>query len=270
MKNVFSILSSLIFFLSISAYSQNQKFRDKLDYKVTYELTYKMDSTAIDSAKSEYMILSVGDELSVFSSSAKTIANRYIIKGNMGTTNPAALTQFQYVIFKSAETDKIYYTLQIPKTSDRFYYVQEKDLFNWEISPETKLIEGYKTQKATTSFAGRNYVAWFTPEIPIPEGPYKFNGLPGLILEIADTKGHYVFKFIGLEELSPAVPFKIDLNHYIETEKEKLLQNFYRYRRDPFTYDPNPNVQINPETHKALVEGFTKMLEKENNPIELE
>lgn len=42
-------------------------------------------------------------------------------------------------------------------------------------------------------YAGRNWTAWYTEDIPIQFGSYKFNGLPGLILEIYDDKEHYHF-----------------------------------------------------------------------------
>ena len=47
---------------------------------------------------------------------------------------------------------------------------------------------------------GRNYHAWFAPEIPLNEGPWKFNGLPGLILEVYDTQDHYHFTLIGMQQ----------------------------------------------------------------------
>lgn len=51
----------------------------------------------------------------------------------------------------------------------------------------------FNLQKATARYGGRNWIAWFTEEIPISEGPYKFNGLPGLIFEIYDDKENYKF-----------------------------------------------------------------------------
>src|SRR5690606_1469092 len=48
-------------------------------------------------------------------------------------------------------------------------------------------------QRADIRFGGRDWVAWFTTEIPIPDGPYKFCGLPGLIVSIADTQQHWQF-----------------------------------------------------------------------------
>lgn len=248
----------------------SQKLNDKFEYKITYKLTYNLDSTALEEPKSEYMILYTGKNLSKFSSRAKTLENPVVVKGNTGHTSRAALTQFHYEILKGNQSGKIYYTLKIPKMDDRLYYAEEMDQFEWEILPETRKIKDFQAQKATTSFAGRDYVAWFTPEIPIAEGPFKFNGLPGLILEIADTKAHWVFDFFGLEKLSPKLTYKLNLNRFVETEKEQLENLWYRYRRDPMGNANNPNVKTTPEVQKQYIEAFTKMLEKENNPIELE
>ncbi|SNR62472.1 GLPGLI family protein [Lutibacter flavus] len=259
-----------LFFTSINfiGFSQN-KLKDEFNYKITYNLTYKLDSTSLDKPKSELMILYLGDNLSIFSSRAKTLANPIVIRGNSGHTSRFALTKFHYEILKDNRTDKLYYTLQIPKMQDQFYYIQDKGLFNWKISEETKIIKGYKVQKATTSFAERDYIAWFSPEIPIAEGPYKFNGLPGLILEISDTDNDYVFEFIGLEKITPKLPYKINLKQYVKTEKEELLDLWHRYRSDPFTYANNPNMKISPENHKKYLKYWTEMLNKENNPLEL-
>lgn len=61
----------------------------------------------------------------------------------------------------------------------------------WEISDDTKEIGGFTTINARTSFRGRDYEVWFTPEIPISAGPWKLNGLPGLILEAKDIEEHW-------------------------------------------------------------------------------
>ncbi|MDE0472222.1 MAG: GLPGLI family protein [Ekhidna sp.] len=57
---------------------------------------------------------------------------------------------------------------------------------DWRIKSETKMIADLKCTRATTSFRGRRYEAWFAPEIPVPYGPWKFNGLPGLIVKLED------------------------------------------------------------------------------------
>ena len=54
----------------------------------------------------------------------------------------------------------------------------------WKLTNETQTIIGYKCQKATCRFRGRDFIAWFAPAVPVKRGPWKFGGLPGLILKV--------------------------------------------------------------------------------------
>ncbi|MDL2257347.1 GLPGLI family protein, partial [Bacteroidales bacterium OttesenSCG-928-I14] len=85
---------------------------------------------------------------------------------------------------------------------ENYIYEEELPIFNWVIFNETQSILSYDCQKATTSFRGRDYIAWFAPAIPISNGPWKFGGLPGLILKLCDTKEEFVFECNGLEQLN--------------------------------------------------------------------
>ncbi len=266
MKIINNIALVLFLACSLPVFAQ-KKLNDNFKYKVTYQLTYSLDSTKLDQKKSEYMILYLGNNLSVFLSQAKTISNNYIIKGNKGSTTPMGITDFQYEIIKNKADKKIYYT-HIIGGKDYFYYLQNLNLFNWQLKSETKNVLGYKAQQATTSFSGRDYIAWFTSEIPIPDGPYKFNGLPGLILELYDTQNHYHFTLHSFETLRESIPYTINLNNYIAVDESKLLKMYLRYKKDPFTYVGNSNTKISPEVHKKYVEMFKEKLEKENNVIE--
>ncbi len=60
-------------------------------------------------------------------------------------------------------------------------------LFSWQITNNKKEILGYNCLSAKTYFRGREYIAYFTTQIPVSDGPWKFNGLPGLILEVSDS-----------------------------------------------------------------------------------
>ncbi len=70
---------------------------------------------------------------------------------------------------------------------------------NWKIEKETKKIGSFLCKKATTTFRGRNYTAWFTTQIPLPFGPWKLKGLPGLILEAYDTNKNAYWYFKSVE-----------------------------------------------------------------------
>ena len=68
-----------------------------------------------------------------------------------------------------------------------------------DITDETKKIGTYEVQKATARFRGRDYTAWFTSEIPLPYGPWKLVGLPGLILEAYDTNKEIYWYFKNIQ-----------------------------------------------------------------------
>lgn len=64
---------------------------------------------------------------------------------------------------------------------------------NWKLTGDKKQVKNLSLQKATTTWGGRNWTAFFCAEIPFQEGPYKFHGLPGLIVELFDDKNNYHF-----------------------------------------------------------------------------
>ncbi len=87
-------------------------------------------------------------------------------------------------------------TCRVPIYENRnlkYYIYEDATNIKWQLHDEFKEISGYKCQKAATTFRGREYEAWFTSEIPLSFGPWKFNGLPGLILEVYDQKGEVYF-----------------------------------------------------------------------------
>lgn len=74
-----------------------------------------------------------------------------------------------------------------------YFIYEDAASIKWQLTNDFKEISGYKSQKAITTFRGRNFEAWFTSEIPLAYGPWKFRGLPGLILEVYDQTGSVYF-----------------------------------------------------------------------------
>ncbi|MCI2082672.1 MAG: GLPGLI family protein [Bacteroidales bacterium] len=79
-----------------------------------------------------------------------------------------------------------------------YCYKGPVDTMTWTILPDKEKILGYECMKATTSYKGRDYVAWFTPDVPVSIGPWKFDNLPGLILKVWDTKGFFSWEAVGI------------------------------------------------------------------------
>lgn len=96
--------------------------------------------------------------------------------------------------------------ITLDRDDDLLYKFQVTEVlsFDWEITSDTTTILGYSCQKATTHFRGRDYIAWFALDLPIDDGPWKFHGLPGMILRVEDSESIFQFKVIGFEKITSA------------------------------------------------------------------
>lgn len=74
-----------------------------------------------------------------------------------------------------------------------FGYKDDMRDFDWILHDETVELLGYTCQKATLDYGGRQWEAWFSPDIPIHYGPFKFGNLGGLILKMEDASGEWIF-----------------------------------------------------------------------------
>ncbi|MDE6769249.1 MAG: GLPGLI family protein [Muribaculaceae bacterium] len=83
---------------------------------------------------------------------------------------------------------------------ERYFYEEEPDEWCWKVSYATKEILGYECIEASTDFHGRKWTVWFSPEIPVQNGPWKLDGLPGLILEAESEGGQYRFVATGIQQ----------------------------------------------------------------------
>ena len=83
------------------------------------------------------------------------------------------------------------------------YYDEPFSEIDWVIAEDSaKTILDYQCIMATADYHGRKWTVWFTPEIPIQDGPWKFCGLPGLIMEASELSGQHSFTITGIETSS--------------------------------------------------------------------
>ena len=138
----------------------------------------------------------------------------------------------------------------------------------WKLTNETQTIIDYKCQKATCRFRGRDFIAWFAPSIPVKRGPWKFGGLPGLILKVQDKDGLYIFEAIGIETRPhPITRFK-QYKEYTSYSREKVWKMQRSYHENWFKAV---------DFHKATMDAAGNMIQGEAvsiftpyNPLELE
>lgn len=99
------------------------------------------------------------------------------------------------------------------------YYDEPFSEIDWAIVEDsTKTILDYQCVMATTDYHGRKWTIWFTPEIPLTDGPWKFCGLPGLVMEASEPSGQHCFIVTGIEASSqPIFPvFNTEMRRWTE------------------------------------------------------
>ncbi|WP_160139499.1 GLPGLI family protein [Chryseobacterium sp. c4a] len=198
-----------------------------------YDYQYKIDSLNRNRIDQETMFLDISETRSVYFSLQKytddSLNSDELKKSNAKIPVISMKSKIQDVIIKDyiTKNTEIYTTL-----NGDYYKIQPNRKIDWKIQSDTKNIFGYKSQKATANFGGREWVAWFASEIPIQDGPYVFSGLPGLIVEVADSKNDHQLKLISIRKRS-IVPSNDFNEGSINVTTEKFNQLWNKYKKDP-------------------------------------
>lgn len=104
-------------------------------------------------------------------------------------------------------------------------YTDQLGDMEWNIADSTKTVLGYQCVMATTKYHGRQWTVWFTPEIPVQDGPWKLCGLPGLILEASEASGQHSFMATGIETSSKEIVPIYSPERYEKIERKELLRH---------------------------------------------
>lgn len=207
-----TILTSLLAFSITSiAIAQNP---DKALARVRYSFSHVQDTTQKDKPHLENMLLIIGKNASLYTSYDKINRNldmenmiKEQMKNQEGVNNmridltgrPMKKTSpLDYFFFAN---ENKFFTKE--KIFNDYLVEEEAPKINWKIKKDTASFSGVKCQKAIAYFKGRNWIAWFAPDMPFQSGPWKLNGLPGLIVEAVDETETVRFQFAGIENINP-------------------------------------------------------------------
>ena len=157
------------------------------------------------------------------------------------------------------------YWVRVPVLLNKYIYMEREPVFDWIFTSDTLTVLGYLCKKATCLFRGRYYTAWYAPDIPLSNGPWKFNGLPGLILKVEDADRDYSFECTALYRVDWKSPIYLSKRKKdIETTREKFRQAEKAAMNNPNAVIGNSGLVTVPKGEKIV----TKILPY--NPIELE
>ncbi|MEJ5995354.1 GLPGLI family protein [Pedobacter sp. Du54] len=211
MKTLFTFLIAIA--ITSSALAQNP---DKALARVRYSFSHIQDTTQKDKPYTENMLLVIGKNASVYTSYDKINRNLEMekqiqeqMKNQAGSGQMTIKIGSEGVIPKAINPLDYFFYANENKffTKERIFnnYLVEEDApkINWKITKDTASFSGVKCQKAIANFKGRTWTAWFAPDLPFQSGPWKLNGLPGLIIEAIDETKTVRFQFAGIENINP-------------------------------------------------------------------
>lgn len=208
---------------------------DSAYIKVTYSLTFVKDTLKAQQKSNDIQVLLIGEKVSKYYSQTYSDYNEYVkslIKKGAATVPNAKDGTNGYEIFKNYPAGKITVTDMATLIGGNYLYFDDQHNMNWNIRNERTMILSYSCQKATTTFRGRTYEAWFATEIPINNGPWKFGGLPGLILKVSDSLNYFKFECIGIEHLNKKEPIKYYNLPYIKSARKECGKLYRRLHND--------------------------------------
>ena len=173
--------SLIIILLSIYGNSQTNRF--------IYELKYRNDST--QDYRTNLMALDINQKETKFYD-YDFVEYDSINKNNLNGMSSRYSTKTDQVLVRNRESNQNFWY----RDFFDYFVIKTDDEIKWKLLPEKQNYNGYELQKATANFGGRVWNAWFSKEIDLKEGPYKFCGLPGLIFIVEDTNKDFVYKLV--------------------------------------------------------------------------
>ncbi len=248
---------------------------DQAKYRVYYFLSFVKDTAFTEKKTEAQTILLIGSKYSAFldyNTLRKDSLYNALSKSGMGAMEVIGQTlsvgrqiKFDPTVMKNYPEAGEYTFQQMITSRDNYRYTDKNVEIDWVLGDEKKTLRGYECQQATCTYRGRDYVAWYCPEIALNDGPYVFSGLPGLIFEIYDTHNHYRFTLNGLTEAKGYDPLYFMANNVVETTRDKVRKIVSNLRANPASLLQlmGGRAEISPEVQR-------KLQPKPYNPIELE
>lgn len=231
----------IITFFSLLLPVRAGNVKDTIDIRVQYHATYK------NTVEKNYLyeddnMLEIGRRVSKFYSmrfyqfvcqddSFKQAGNTGNAYSEFLHRTHGAKRGASYTVYKNYPApDRLTY-VDVILTDYYFMYQEDLPKIEWNLLEEgDTIIAGYKCHKASGEWRGRTWTAWYAMDLPYPDGPWKLNGLPGLILAAKEQEGIFSFNCIGIEQTGRAIPITYDKRKWQETAPRKyqdVLKDFW-------------------------------------------
>lgn len=284
MKSLFLTVTATLLAIG-SAFSQKA---EPAKARVTYHFTHIRDTTQRGTPYKEDLELLLGQNASAYTSiNARIQTERMTNEINQQFKNAPDPNHVDLTLsgMRAVADDEYFqftaeHKLFIKQRIINFYLTEEPlPVIKWTTSQDTLTINTLHCQKATTHFKGRDYEVWFCADMPFHAGPWKLNGLPGLIIQAADSKKEVIFEFAGIEDVS-STNLSVSLPDDVIRTNEKELGRLRDLRKtDPAAFSKMPstkssrspmdNIDVSKIKSLNITKNDNSFSRTINNPIEL-
>ena len=250
---------ALLLIIGFTSFAQNRFF---------YDYKFIPDSTDKANVLKEIMLLDIdksgskyyGQEKFVADSTSQADLERQL-KLSPNSISISRNDKPGMITYKVTKQYPDFKTHLFTKISSDSYKIEEDKKPEWKILPDKQKIGEYNAQKATTKYGGREWTAWFSTDLPFQDGPYKFYGLPGLIVKIEDKTGSHSLTLIGNKTIQTTIEKEMNLpqgvqlygmgGKDIEINEVQFKKAWKAYKNDP-TKNMREMMMKNTETNKVV------------------
>lgn len=192
-----------------------------------YECIYSYTINGLSVQENYSAILQIGETMTKFQDYATFAADSILLtdasdeeKNAMRNIERKAMFGLDFSIYQNLPADQM--TVVQDVVPNRMSYTEPLNAFAWELQEETDTVCGYLCKKATATYGGKTWTTWYAEEIPVTAGPWKFNGLPGLILAAKDSEGLHEFRAIAFRKSTTPLAKYEDVSVFAST-REKVV-----------------------------------------------
>ena len=244
MKHLFIIAISILTAFTVNGqvglYSMSQDRATAVDtarYKVTYSLNYTCHP-GVENRFDDVRTLLIGrryiKDFSDIICHYDSLMTADMHQGADAYRNPNG-SPWPYEILLSPKDKSADMKYRLPLGIGVLHYTDIVPAIDWSFVPDTtRNILGYECRLAQCDFAGRHYSAWFSTELPLPYGPYKFGGLPGLILQLQDDEGQFMWTAESFERTHEPI-FIYESESEKRCKAEEADKTIARFFKSPIT-----------------------------------
>ncbi|MDQ8144100.1 GLPGLI family protein [Chryseobacterium sp. CFS15] len=250
---------ALLLIIGFTSFAQNRFF---------YDYKFIPDSTDKANVLKEIMLLDIDKSGSKYYGQEKFIADSTSqadlerqLKLSPNSISISRNDKPGMITYKITKQYPDFKTHLFTKISSDSYKIEEDKKPEWKILPDKQKIGEYNAQKATTKYGGREWTAWFSTDLPFQDGPYKFYGLPGLIVKIEDKTGSHSLTLVGNKTIQTTTEKEMNLpqgvqlygmgRKDIEINKSQFKKAWKAYKNDP-TKNMREMMMKNTETNKVV------------------